>query len=310
MLGRGSLASCTPDRYENAMSSRKALGRPSHLRRARWSGLVMAFVAACSDEKAATDGHSTAFDVHGLGVNPADRSLYAATHSGVYRIEGGEARRQGTLTQDTMGFVIAGPNRFFGSGHPDPHADTILRPGMRPRLGLIESADQGTSWRGLSLQGEVDFHALAFAQNAVYGSDSSTGRFMVSSDLQQWETRSQPNLVSFTISPSDARRIVGVSSDQSVVQSTDGGRTWATVSSAGAFALVSWNAKHGLWGVGVSGAVLRSVDDGSTWTRVGAVAGSPTALFVDDAELFVAMRDGVYHSNDEGATWSAVYKVN
>jgi hypothetical protein len=37
-----------------------------------------------------------------------------------------------------MGFSVAGPGRFIGSGHPDP-SDTS----SPPNLGLIESRDGG-----------------------------------------------------------------------------------------------------------------------------------------------------------------------
>jgi hypothetical protein len=84
--------------------------------------------------------------VHGLGVNPSDGSLYVATHTGTFRIpEEGQAERIGASYQDTMGFTVAGPDRFLGSGHPDvpgrgrdslrcwdsSRAPTPARPGRR-----------------------------------------------------------------------------------------------------------------------------------------------------------------------------------
>lgn len=53
-----------------------------------------------------------------------------------------------------MGFTIAGPQHFLGSGHPD------LREKLPSRLGLIASTDNGQSWQQLSLLGKADFHAL------------------------------------------------------------------------------------------------------------------------------------------------------
>src|SRR5688500_4724072 len=78
--------------------------------------------------------------VHGLGINPADEALFIATHTGLYRAGKGErkARRVGDGLQDTMGFTIAGPNRFLGSGHPDARG---IAQGLPPHLGLIESRD-------------------------------------------------------------------------------------------------------------------------------------------------------------------------
>lgn len=59
--------------------------------------------------------------VHGLGIDPADGSLFVATHTGLFRTPAGEQRaiRVADRYQDTMGFTVVGPNRFLGSGHPD-----------------------------------------------------------------------------------------------------------------------------------------------------------------------------------------------
>jgi hypothetical protein len=49
--------------------------------------------------------------VHGLGVNPADGSLFIATHTGLFRVakESRKAKRVGDRYQDTMGFSVIGP---------------------------------------------------------------------------------------------------------------------------------------------------------------------------------------------------------
>ncbi len=89
--------------------------------------------------------------VHGLGINPADGSLLIATHTGTYRVEPDEDKAEliGANRQDTMGFTVAGPDRFLGSGHPDPNA--AREGGLSPLLGLIESRDAGRSWQSISL---------------------------------------------------------------------------------------------------------------------------------------------------------------
>jgi hypothetical protein len=119
--------------------------------------------------------------VHGLDINPADGLLYAATHFGVWRIsDGGDPVRVADRYQDTMGFTIAGPDYFLGSGHPD------LRDDLPAHLGLIESRDGAETWKSLSLLGEVDFHALDAKHGRIYGYDSTSSTFMVSSDGRSW----------------------------------------------------------------------------------------------------------------------------
>lgn len=252
-------------------------------------------------------GDSGLAHVHGLGVNPADGKLYAASHYGVFRIDAEIALRQGDLLQDTMGFTIVSSDRFIASGHPDPGKDTLLKPGMRPVLGLIESTDRGTSWRSLSLLGEVDFHALAYAHDRVYGFDATNRRFMVSADMKQWDTRSEVSLSSFAVSPASSERVVGSLADHSIVQSSDGGRSWHAISGGALLAFLSWHPVRGLWGVDSSGAVFRSADDGLTWTRVGRIGGSPAALLADAQGLFIATTDAIYASTDDASTWTRTY---
>lgn len=146
-----------------------------------------------------------------------------ATHHGTFRLGNGKGvDRVGESYQDTMGFTVAGPDRFLGSGHPDVQG---ARQGQPARLGLVESTDAGVTWQRLSLSGEVDFHGLAFAHGRVYGWDATTGRFMVSTDRRSWDTRSTQPLAGFAVDPDDPDRVVGAG-PQALLDSTDGGRTW------------------------------------------------------------------------------------
>jgi hypothetical protein len=53
--------------------------------------------------------------VHGLGVGPGDGMLYAATHSGLFRVpERGKVERMPNRARDTMGFSVVGPGMFIG----------------------------------------------------------------------------------------------------------------------------------------------------------------------------------------------------
>ncbi len=246
--------------------------------------------------------------VHGLGVNPADDSLYVATHTGTFRIpEDGPAQRVGGSYQDTMGFTVAGPDRFLGSGHPDVPA---LRRGEPGRLGLIESTDGGQSWQPRSLRGEADFHGLAFAHEQVYGLDSTSGQFMVSTDMVNWDDRSTVDLFGFAVDPADADHIVGAS-PEGLLDSPDGGRQWAPKPSPGLIAL-SWDAGMGLWGVEPDGTVHRSADGGTTWQPAGRLPGQPEALLAHDGVLFAAALEddvtGIYRSDDDGRTWQLTYR--
>ena len=247
--------------------------------------------------------------VHGLGIDPADGVLFAATHYGVFRLpDDGAPVRVANRYQDTMGFTVAGPRHFLASGHPSVDDRQLRIEGKPPLLGLIESVDAGERWTSLSLLGEADFHALAFAHDTVYGHDATGGRFMVSRDRRQWETRSSVQLHAVAVSPTQSDVIVGVG-DAGLVRSTDGGRTWPAVANAPDVQWVSWN-PDGLWAVAPDGSLHRS-DDAVTWTSVGAAPGSePEALLAAGTRLFVATSSGIHESTDGGETWRVLYAEN
>lgn len=243
--------------------------------------------------------------IHGLGLNPADGQLYAGGHYGVFRITGDGVSRMGDLIQDTMGFTVAGPDRFLASGHPDIRNDTILDEGDPPLLGLIESGDKGRTWEGVSLQGEVDFHALQAAHGRIYGADATSGRFLVSEDGQQWETRATIGLVSLAVSPEDPEVILATTPAE-MVQSTDGGRSWTADPSWPPLIFLSWDPAMGVWGVTAEGDLHHSADGGGSWSFERSVEAQPTALLAAQGVLYVATPDAVVESRDDGRTWNTL----
>lgn len=271
-----------------------------------WAGVRL----AGRDEKPTfTVGDPGVSHVHGLGVNPEDGTLYVATHHGTFQLGSDRTvKRVGDSYQDTMGFTVAGDDRFLGSGHPDSEG---FRRGQPPRLGLIESTDAGENWRSVSLSGEVDFHGLAFAHGRVYGWDSGTGRFMVSSDTKSWDTRSALPLTSFAVDPGDEEHVFGAGPG-GLLESRDGGRTWAATSGP-PLAVLSWDAGAGLVGVAEDGAVHHSPDGGATWARAGQLSGSPQAFLATPGAWYAAAADeggttGIYRSGDAGRNWELYYR--
>lgn len=272
-----------------------------------WAGVRVAGRDDSSEPGAVADVPGVEH-VHGLGINPADGSIIVATHYGSFRIpaDGDDATRIGGSFQDTMGFTVAGPDHFLGSGHPDVAG---MQQGQPGRLGLIESTDAGATWTAVSLSGEVDFHGLAFAHDQAYGWDSGTRRFMVSSNRRDWDTRSTLDLFGFAVDPDDAEHIIGAGPD-GLSESSDGGRTWVGTEGPRLVTL-SWDAEAGLWGADAGGKV--SHFDGTTWKQAGELVGEAQVLLATPDALYAAAHDrqeitGVYRSTDDGRTWQLRYR--
>lgn len=268
------------------------------------AAILTVLVAACAGggdggPEAATDAGPE--HVHGLGVNPADGSLYLATHTGLFRMRPGAdaGERVGDGVQDTMGFAIAGPDRFLGSGHPGPHDD------LPPLLGLIESSDGGRSWEPVSLQGEADFHALRVVGSRVVGYDASDARLMVSDDSgRTWaETRPPAGVIDLAMDPGNPVRIIAATGD-GLIATSDEGATWR--GRAGDAELLAWPASDALYGFADDGGVTVSRDGGGSWERMGDLGGDPAAATAGaHGSLIVALHDGrIVSSGDGGRSWS------
>ena len=282
-----------------------------------WAVVVLILVSACGGEEAPdTFGtyeeqparvSNNVVHVHGLDINPANGLLYAATHTGLFRIEAdGSPTRVGEGYQDTMGFTIVGPNQFFGSGHPDQR-DYLSRkwPGL---LGLIRSEDGGLVWESVSLKGAADFHDIELVEGHLYGYDSTGEALLLSRDGgKSWQSQAKIQLSDFAVNPANAKQIVATSGG-AVMVSVDEGTSWGRRQTT-AFVLLSWPTESQLWAVDASGQVFVSSDAGGTWNKKGALPRKAEALLAEGMVLYAAVQDGgILRSEDGGVTWEAVFK--
>ncbi|UGY91297.1 F510_1955 family glycosylhydrolase [Streptomyces gobiensis] len=241
--------------------------------------------------------------IHGLGIDPADGRLYVATHEGVIAVAKDGSFKRVSDTADYMGFTVAGPKNFLGSGHPAPGTDA---PSNR---GLIESTDAGKTWKTRSLEGKADFHALEYAHDTIYGYDSTSGMLRVSKDGKKWDDRAKLAALDIAVSPKDPDLLLATTQD-GIARSTDGGETFGD-SAEPVLAFLSWAEPEALYGINPAGALNRSTDGGATWKKAGTVPGGrPQALTAVDADrVLAATQDGVYETRNGGKTFTKRLQV-
>lgn len=271
---------------------------------ARRLALVIAallLTAACGTQESKpqpTDDENLMGHIHGIGVDPADDTLYVATHYGLFHLDGNEATRVADRWQDTMAFTVVGDHHFLGSGHPD------LREDLPPHLGLIESTDAGKTWQSLALQGKADFHALEAAGDTLYGYDSVTGSLLVSTDRRNFRTVTRLNVADLAVDPSDPDRLLATTQQGLVSIHAAPGDKVAVQSPLLTF--IDWPRSDLLVGLAPEGQVHLSHDGGESWTEVGSVPGQATALEVTDEAWYAATGDGLFRSTDNGGTWQQI----
>ncbi len=237
--------------------------------------------------------------VHGLGVDPADGTLYVASHFGVFRVaEDGTPERVAERWQDTMGFAVVCPGRFLGSGHPD------LREDLPSSLGLIESTDGAETWEAISLLGKADLHSIEPVGNRIYAYDSHSGSLIVTTDRERWDTIARLPLLDLAADPDDPTTVYGTTDRGVLVSSSDQGGP-VPVPGAPMLSAIDWEPEGPLVGVTAEGTVMVS-DDPAEWREVGALDGPATALDASPGRWHAATDTGVHESTDAGATWDRV----
>lgn len=281
-----------------------------------WLSILVVLAGACSqqhDESSAPQSNTPEQSnspaqssgpalghIHAMGVNPADATLYAGTHYGVYRFPADQdPERVGDIVQDFMGFTVIGPDHFLGSGHPGAH-DTD-QPGS---LGLIESTDGARSWKPLSLSGEADFHALAYRHDRVYGQDSHSGAVMISTDMRTWQRRAVLSAIDLAVSPHDRTDILATTAE-GLQRSRDDATTFTMLAASPPLVFVSWPDQGPLVGVDAAGTVYTSDDPATGWQAHQSLGSRPQALLTaGDGEVFVATEQAIERSNDHGVSFN------
>lgn len=282
------------------------MNRTSHISMAIATATALLSTACAADQTsnpaATTDGasdDSSVGHIHGLGIDPADDSLYVATHFGLFHVpDTGKPTRVADRWQDTMAFTVVGPGHFLGSGHPD------LTEELPSHLGLIESTDAGETWDPLALQGEADFHILEPVGDVLYAYDSTTSRLLRTEDRKRFEEILTGDLISVAATKDPGRLFATTGKGQVVSVDASTGQTRELGGPATAY--LDTTAEGGLVGIGPDGVIRVSGDAGETWQEAGSIGGQPAAFTVTEQGWYAATSDEAFRSTDRGDTWQQV----
>jgi hypothetical protein len=269
--------------------------------------VTLVLTSVISRDKTQVSAEPARGHVHALAVNPRDDALLVASHTGLYRVARGEraARRVGDRSQDTIGFVVVGADRFLGSGHPDS------RDALPPRLGLIRSRDGGKTWTPVSLLGEADFHVLRARGAQIVGYDATSGNILTSRDGgRHWRRhRFEGPLVDLVIAPGPSRTLLATAPAQ-LLLSRDGGRSWRSV--AETTGLLAWPRPRQLYLLASDGRLWLSPDVGKRWRALGEIGGRPAALAAyANGRIYAALESGIIkRSTDGGRSWRLLARAD
>jgi hypothetical protein len=223
-------------------------------------------------------------------------AVLLGTHEGLYRQDPGRPPAPVGDPFDVMGLTIDG-DRWLSSGHPGHGMDAPAD------LGLRASTDNGSTWKQVSLAGEVDFHRLTASGATVLGVNSGDGLLWRSTDDgATWDTHGEGPF-DLALNPADPKQGIATTST-GPLSSSDGGLTWTPIAGAPPIAFVAWT-DTGIVGADPDGKIMRSTDGGTTWTQAGAVDGQPSGLAASGEHVVVLQGETLWESADAGATFTA-----
>lgn len=269
--------------------------------------LLLAVPLVGCTEDDGTSGATAGFSpdhVHGLAEEPGTGRLLLATHDGLFALdeEAGTPTRVGELSTDLMGFTVTPDGDFYASGHPGPGEDGPAA------LGLITSDDKGQTWRGVSLAGEADFHALDAAGSTLYGVDGAVRLLRSADGGLTWNEGTLPEPVADVAAGPGGDTLVATS-EAGPLLSTDSGESFSPLADAPLLVLVDWMADGGLVGVSPSGRVHTA--DGAAgdaeWSEGASVEGSVQAMTTTAAgTIYVSTQAELLRSDDAGSSFTTI----
>jgi photosystem II stability/assembly factor-like uncharacterized protein len=221
-----------------------------------------------------------------------------ATHQGLFRYDKGGHVLVGPVV-DWMGFSVAGPGRFYASGHPGDGVD------LPAPVGLMESTDAGKTWSVQSLGGKADFHSLTSSSKGVMGYD---GALQSTKDGKAWTNLTVTSAPTSLAAAPDGSMVLATTAS-GLMMSMDQGATWAAQPAAPQLLVAAWADKTTATGITDTGHLAVTTNAGTTWTigagrvdSVQALSASRTSSGV--LEALVVTNGDIQRSVDSGASFA------
>jgi photosystem II stability/assembly factor-like uncharacterized protein len=234
---------------------------------------------------------------HIHGVKAFGKEILMPTHEGLYKYS---AANSMTLVKgpvfDVMG--LAGFEKtLYASGHPGV-GTKFLNP-----IGLIQSTDGGSTWKQVSLAGQVDFHLLEVGKFDIYGVDAVSGVLMHSIDQgKSWKKIGQnkfSDIAPVSTKKSNAYALLS----GNLVQTKNSFKTSTPIKSK-----QKWESLEVLGNSIFTTAgkdIYSSTNEGKSWTKIATLPQKISSISVN-SQIFVAVAgNSIYSSKDGGKTFKS-----
>lgn len=212
-------------------------------------------------------------------------------------------------TAGPVSWVRLGTQDVHSLAFPGPDTSTLL---FGHHGGILRSADRGRTWAPLSVRQDAMGMAAAadgsivIAGHLVFQASRDGGATWapINTDLPSLDIHA------FARSPSDPSRLWAYLAEGGIYESTDFGTSWTQVNEGNVVQLTAIRRNGGdeLLGIDLRG-LVRSTDEGNTWLVAGTPPTAPVtslAATPDGGVIVLGGPDGLYRSDDGGATWRHV----
>ena len=176
---------------------------------------------------------------------------------------------------------------------------------------IYKTTNLGANWTPKNTPCSYSMSSLCINDSGYLFFNSSCGVFRSTNDGDSWDlmnTNSWMGQVKWIVANPHLNNVY-VSSENGFYRSTNNGNTWAQISMSGSNALkIKINRKGHLYVLDTFGEISKSTNNGNTFTVIN--NGLPLTYdfmqdltFNSEDHIYLATKDGLYVSKNEGATW-------